>query len=126
AGHWGEKAMPGNISFYYAIFKKLQAATDVMYAYDQEHFYPDENDSELGGGFSLAAADSPYGVFGALSAPAPGYPGYTLQQGWLGIEWEPRRIRPGQRFAVLSLMHYRPDGAIGGGFTLQPMLEQGR
>src|SRR5262245_3755047 len=75
--------MPGNISFYYAIFKKLQAATGNIYAFGQEHFNPDENDNELAGGFSLNAADSPYGVFGALSAAAPTYaPMYNLQQGW--------------------------------------------
>jgi len=75
--------MPGNTSFYYAIFKKLQAATGNIYAFSQEHFNPDENDNELAGGFSLNAADSPYGVFGALSAAAPTYaPMYNLQQGW--------------------------------------------
>src|SRR5262245_9229643 len=74
--------MPGNISFYYAIFKKLQAATNNIYAFDQEHFNPDENDNELAGGFSLNAADSPFGVFGALSPAAPTYGQYNLQTGW--------------------------------------------
>ena len=74
--------MPGKTSFYYGIFKKLQAATGNIYAFGQEHFNPDENDPELAGGFSLNAADSPFGVFGALSAAAPTYPQYNLQQGW--------------------------------------------
>ena len=37
----------------------------------------------------------------------------------LGIGWEPRRIRPAAQFRPLSLVHYRQDGSIGGGFTLQ-------
>jgi hypothetical protein len=37
----------------------------------------------------------------------------------LGIGWEPRRIRPTSRFRPVSLVHYRQDGSIGGGFTLQ-------
>ena len=71
--------MAGNISFYYAIFKKLQISA-VPYGGAFGHM--DEDDSnDLAGGFSLRHPNHKYGIFGALAPIAPTF-GYPIQEGW--------------------------------------------
>jgi hypothetical protein len=43
----------------------------------------------------------------------------------LGIDWQPRGLRPGPA-GEASLIHHRDDGSAGGGFTLQVQVEGGR
>ena len=70
--------MASETSFFYAIFRKLQAAAGIIYAYGQEHFSA-EADNDVAGGFSLRAPNDPNGIMGALSPMATMY-GYT--PGW--------------------------------------------
>lgn len=80
--------MPANASFFYAIFKRLQAS------YHQEssasfdgHLSPDGS-AGLYGGFSLVWPGDPNGLFGSLSAAAPdiAQPGYTLEPGLMPLD----------------------------------------
>ena len=76
--------MPGNVSFYYAIFKKFQLATRSL-PYGYGHLSPD-TDEDLAGGFSLRHPNHKYGIFGAL-APNAGMFGapYVIQPGWMPL-----------------------------------------
>jgi hypothetical protein len=70
-------------SFYYAIFKRLQAATGSMSVYDGGDHFADDDTLYLAGGFSLRSTDNKYGIFAQLSYNATHYPDYpALQQYW--------------------------------------------
>lgn len=58
--------MPGKTSFYYAIFKKLQAVGRAQNA----HVNPDSDPAGNYGGFSLLSTDNVHGIFKALGANA--------------------------------------------------------
>jgi len=70
-------------SFYYAIFKRLQAATGSRSVYDDGDHFADDDTLYLAGGFSLRSTDNKYGIFAQLSYNATHYPDYpALQQYW--------------------------------------------
>ncbi len=76
--------MASDPSFYYAIFKKLQTATAWQYESEAGHTNLLEP-FEVSGGFSLRSTDHPNGIFGSLSAFAPTFPDFMLQQGWMPL-----------------------------------------
>lgn len=76
--------MASDPSFYYAIFKKLQAATAWQYEGEAGHTNQLEP-FEVSGGFSLRSTDHPNGIFGSLSSYAPTFPEFSLQQGWMPL-----------------------------------------
>ena len=94
--------MPSVISFYYAIFKKFQAAAGNIYAFGQEHFAP-EASNDVAGGFSLRAADDTDGVMGALSSQATMY---GVTPGW-------RPINPNSNDPMLSPLYVMLKTSLG-------------
>ena len=82
--------MAGKTSFYYAIFKKLQASDGSGLFYDSGH--SSEDPPEMSGGFSLKYPDHPNGLFGSLG-PKAGTFGYGIQPGWkpLGASTDPNQ-----------------------------------
>lgn len=72
-------------SFFFAIFRRLQAATGGIYTNFQEHF--DTNGSmDLAGGLSLRSSvdsplNNPFGIFGQLGPFADQF-GYPVKPGW--------------------------------------------
>ena len=94
--------MPSVISFYYAIFKKFQAAAGNIYAFGQEHFAP-ESSNDVAGGFSLRAADDTDGVMGALSSQATMY---GVTPGW-------RPINPNSNDPMLSPLYVMLKTSLG-------------
>lgn len=70
--------MPGNTSFYYAIFKKFQVSCATL-GYGYGHVDDDASD-DLAGGFSLRHPNHKYGIFGSL-APIASTFGLPIQGG---------------------------------------------
>lgn len=64
--------MPGDPSFYYAIFKKFQAVAGGN-AFPGFGHVNDDASSELDGGFSLLHTQDQYGLYGHLGPHAPDY-----------------------------------------------------
>ena len=103
--------MPGKVSFYYAIFKKLQVSANPV---GGDYGHVDEDDSiDLAGGFSLRHPNHKYGIFGALAPIAPTF-GYPLQAGWQPLN--PNSLVPEENplYAMLkaSFENPAPDSVI--------------
>lgn len=107
--------MPGKISFFYAIYRRLQASAGGMSIMGQEHFDVDNSD-DLGGGFSLKETTGPYGMFGSLSPAAPNF-GIGLQPGWKPLNPNSNVPLENPLYAMLS-KSLDPDGTVPDSVTV--------
>jgi hypothetical protein len=107
--------MPVKISFFYAIYRRLQASAGGMSIFGQEHFDVDNSD-DLGGGFSLKETTGPYGLFGSLSPAAPNF-GIGLQPGWKPLNPNSNVPLENPLYAMLA-KSLDPDGTVPDSVTV--------